>query len=175
MFIVKNTIPLNTQKGTYMKGTSKVILAASVLALTACGSMKEVENRKTYAQPDWYQNCAQAGVEGYLWWSKDYVYACGAGESRFSQAAEEQMYAVAMNNFAKRINGRVNSSTDISIVNDKKSTKTVISYAVSDTAIREHVQQESGAFTMDGRHYSFIKLKMPKSVFDTLVKESKGS
>lgn len=158
-----------------MKRTvTKVLLAASILGLTACGSMKEIENRKTFAQPDWYQNCAQNGTEGWFWWEKEYAYACGAGESAYLQAAEEQMYAVAMNNFAKRINGKVNSETEISIVNDKKSTKTVISYKVNDTAIREHLTRDMGQFTMNGKHYTFVRLKMPKAIFDQLIAEAKN-
>lgn len=158
-----------------MKGTlSKAVLAASVLALTACGSMQQIEERKTFAQPDWYKNCAQAGTEGWFWWSKEYAYACGAGESAYLQAAEEQMYAVAMNNFAKRINGKVNSETEIKFDNDKKSTKTVISYKVSDTAIRRHLQREMGQFTMGGKHYTFVRLKILKTDFDQLIAESKS-
>ena len=153
----------------------KFLLIPIVAVLTACGSMKEVETRKTYAQPDWYQSCAQAGTEGWFWWEKEYAYACGAGESAYQQAAEEQMYAIAMNNFAKRINSEVNSSTEISFVNDKKSTKTLISYQVKNTAIREHLQREMGQFTMNGRHYTFVRLKMPKQVFDQLIAEAKAS
>jgi len=153
----------------------KLILIPIVAALTACSGMKTVEDRKTYAQPSWYQDCAQSGVEGWFWWSKDMVYACGAGESRYAQAAEEQMYAIAMNNFAKRINSKVNSETEIKFVDDKKSTRTVISYKVSDTAIREHLQREQGQFTMGERHYTFVRLKMPKATFDQLIKESKGN
>ena len=153
----------------------KFLLIPIVAVLTACGSMKEVETRKTYAQPDWYQSCAQAGTEGWFWWTKEFAYACGAGESAYQQAAEEQMYAIAMNNFAKRINSEVNSSTEISFVNDKKSTKTLISYQVKNTAIREHLQREMGQFTMNGRHYTFVRLKMPKEVFDQLIAEAKAN
>ena len=153
----------------------KFLLIPIVAVLTACGSMKTVETRKTYAQPSWYMSCAQAGTEGWFWWEKEYAYACGAGESAYAQAAEEQMYAIAMNNFAKRINSEVNSSTEISFVNDKKSTKTLISYQVKNTAIREHLQRELGQFTMSGRHYTFIRLKMPKQVFDQLIAEAKAS
>jgi len=153
----------------------KFLLIPIVAVLTACGSMKTVETRKTYAQPDWYQSCAQAGTEGWFWWTKEFAYACGAGESAYQQAAEEQMYAIAMNNFAKRINSEVNSSTEISFINDKKSTKTLISYQVKNTAIREHLQREMGQFTMNGRHYTFVRLKMPKQVFDQLIAEAKAS
>jgi hypothetical protein len=152
----------------------KALLIPIVAMLTACGSMKAVEERKTYAQPSWYTDCAQAGTEGWFWWSKEYAYACGAGESVHQQAAEEQMYAIAMNNFAKRINSEVNSETEINFVNDKKNTKTRISYAVKSTTIREHLSRELGQFTMNGRHYTFVQLKMPKAVFDQLIAEAKA-
>jgi hypothetical protein len=152
----------------------KFVIIPIVALLTACGSMKEIEDRKSYAQPSWYQDCAQAGTEGWFWWSKEYAYACGAGESIYAQAAEEQMYAIAMNNFAKRINSEVNSSTEIKFVDDKKSTRTVISYTVKNTVIREHLQREVGQFTMGGKHYTFVRLKMPKATFDQLVAEAKS-
>ena len=152
----------------------KFILIPVVAALTACSGMKTVEERKNYAQPDWYQECQQAGVKGYFWWKKEFAYACGGGESAHAQAAEEQMYAIAMNNFAKRINSEVNSSTEIRFDNDKKSTKTLISYQVKNTTIREHLNREVGQFTMAGRHYTFVRLKMPKAVFDQLIQEAKA-
>ena len=152
----------------------RALLIPIIATLAACSSMQTIEERKTYAQPDWYANCAQSGTEGYFWWSKEYAYACGAGESVFAQAAEEQMYAIAMNNFAKRINSEVNSETEINFVNDKKNTRTRISYAVKNTTIREHLSREMGQFTMAGRHYTFVRLKMPKAVFDQLIQEAKA-
>lgn len=156
----------------------KVILLVAVVAtalLTGCSSMSTVQERKNYAQPNWYQECQQAGVKGYFWWKKEFAYACGGGESVHAQAAEEQMYAVAMNNFAKRINSEVNSETVIDIVNDKKTTRTKISYVVKNTAIREHLRTETAQFTMGGRHYTFVRLEMPKPVFDQLVAEAKAA
>ena len=154
----------------------KKALAVGLLAaaITGCSSMKEIDNRKTYAQPSWYQSCAQSGTEGLFWWTKEMAYACGAGESIHAQAAEEQMYAMAMNNFAKRINSEVNSETKIEFNNDKKTTRTVISYQVKNTVIREHLQRESGHFTIGDRHYTFVRLKMPKTTFDQLVSEAKA-
>jgi len=153
-----------------MKKIFLIVMAS--LALIGCSSMKSVPERKSYAQPKWYQDCVQAGKEGWFWRSREMVYSCGAGESRHAQAAEEQMYAIAMNNFAKRINSTVNSSTEIKFVDDKKSTRTVISYNVNNTKIREHVMVEKGHFTMAGRHYTFVRLKMNKDVFDRLIDES---
>ena len=99
---------------------------------------------------------------------------CYTIESIHAQAAEEQMYAIAMNNFAKRINSEVNSSTEINFDNDKKTTKTRISYTVKNTTIREHLNREVGQFTMAGRNYTFVRLKMPKAVFDQLIAEAKA-
>jgi len=152
----------------------KLLLLASIAVLTACSSMKEVQERKTYAQPSWYKDCAQAGKEGWFWWEKEYAYACGSGESTYVQASDEQMYAIAMNNFAKRINGEVNSETEIKFVDDRKSTYTRISYAVKSTVISEHVQVDRDEFTMDGKHYTFTRLKMSKPVFDQLVADAKA-
>ena len=173
MYIVK-TINQHTERHIMKKAlVTSAILALSILA-TGCSSMKDVPERKTYAQPDWYQECVQSGVKGYFWWKKEFAYACGAGESIHSQAAEEQMYAIAMNNFAKRINGSVNSETTIDIKDDKKTTRTLVSYKVTDTTIREHLKTETGHFTMNGRHYTFVRLEMPKAVFDTLIAEAKA-
>ena len=111
-----------------MKGLFKIAVAGVIAStLGACSSMTTIAERDTYAQPKWYASCAQSGTEGYFWWTKEYAYACGAGESIFQQAAEEQMYAIAMNNFAKRINGNVNSKTELEFKNDSKTTNTFIS------------------------------------------------
>lgn len=152
----------------------KLILVPIVAALTACSGMKTVEERKSYAVPDWYQDCQQSSVKGYFWWKKEFANACGGGESTYAQAAEEQMYAIAMNNFAKRINSEVNSVTEIKFDNDRKSTYTKISYVVKDTTIREHLRTETAHFTMNGKHHTFVRLEMPKAVFDQLIAESKA-
>src|SRR5210317_1521883 len=157
-----------------MKGTFKAVtLAATLLTLGACSSMTTIAERDSYAQPKWYAKCAQQGTEGWFWWEKEYAYACGAGESVFQQAAEEQMYAIAMNNFAKRINGRVNSETKLELNNDTKNTKSMISYKVSDTAITQHLEEERSTYVYAGKQYTFVKLKMPKEVFDSLLAQSK--
>lgn len=151
-----------------------LLIASAAMALTACSGMKSIPERDTYAQPSWYQDCAQSGTEGWFWWSKDYVYACGAGESIHAQAAEEQMYAIALNNFAKRLNSEINSETKIEFVNDKKTTRTVIHHQVKQVVLREHLMRETGSFTMGGKHYTFVRIKMPKATFDTLINEAKA-
>jgi len=157
-----------------MKGLFKIAVAGVIAStLGACSSMTTIAERDTYAQPKWYASCAQSGTEGYFWWTKEYAYACGAGESIFQQAAEEQMYAIAMNNFAKRINGNVNSKTELEFKNDGKTTNTFISYVVKDTPITQHIEEDRATYVYAGKQYTFVKLRMPKDVFDSLVAESK--
>ena len=84
------------------------------------------------------------------------------------------MYAIAMNNFAKRINGKVNSETTMTFTNDTKDTNTFISYKVNDTAITQHLEEERSTFVYAGKQYTFVKLRMPKAVFDSLVASAKS-
>lgn len=152
-----------------------LVIAPIVALLTACSGMTTVEERKSYATPTWYADCQQSSTKGWFWWKKEFANACGGGESIHAQAAEEQMYAIAMNNFAKRINSEVNSETKIEFNNDKKNTSTKISYVVRETTIREHLRTETAHFTMQGRHYTFVRLEMPKAVFDQLIAEAKAA
>lgn len=162
-----------------MKGLFKTIATLTMVSmLGACSTYTTIAERDEYAQPKWYANCAEAGFEGWFWWKEEYAYACGAGESVFVQAAEEQMYAIAMNNFAKRINSEVNSETVLEFTDqngaESRQTKTVISYVVKDTTIREHIAKETGTFKYAGKTYTFVKLKMKKDIFDTLIQEAKS-
>lgn len=162
-----------------MKAIMKLAMAGTLVSmLGACSSMTTIAERDTYAQPKWYASCAQAGTEGWFWWKEEYAYACGAGESIFQQAAEEQMYAIAMNNFAKRINSEVNSETILEFKdqngNESRQTRTKISYVVNSTTIREHIAKETGTFKYQGKMFTFVKLKMDKEIFDALVQEAKN-
>ena len=163
-----------------MKGFIKTAaILGTVSMLGACSTMTEIAERDTYAQPKWYANCVETGSEGWFWWKEDYAYACGAGESMFQQAAEEQMYAIAMNNFAKRINSKVNSETMLEFTDnngtESKQTRTTISYVVDSTTIREHIAKETGTFKYQGKMFTFVKLKMNKQIFDQLVQEAKNA
>jgi hypothetical protein len=108
---------------------------------------------------------------------QEYAFACGAGESIFQQAAEEQMYAIAMNNFAKRMNSEVNSETTLEFKDnngvESRQTHTRISYVVKGTKIREHIAKETGTFKYQGKMFTFVKLRMEKETFDLLVQEAK--
>tara|TARA_Y100000389_G_C17455166_1_gene517643 strand:- start:1082 stop:1597 length:516 start_codon:yes stop_codon:yes gene_type:complete len=157
--------------------TAKAAVVAATLALGACSSMTTIAERDEYAQPKWYANCVESGASGYFWWKQEYAFACGAGESIFQQAAEEQMYAIAMNNFAKRINSEVNSETILEFKDnngaESRQTTTRISYVVKNTTIREHIAKETGTFKYQGKMYTFVKLRMNKEIFDALVQEAK--
>ena len=77
-----------------MKGIFKVgALVTIVGMLNACSTYTTIAERDDYAQPKWYANCVETGTKGWFWWKEEFAYACGAGESIFQQAAEEQMYA----------------------------------------------------------------------------------
>ena len=139
-----------------MKGVIKKIAMIGILGsmLGACSTITTIEEIDTYEQPK--------------------SYACGAGESIYQQAAEEQMYAIAMNNFAKRINGRVNSKTTLEFKDSSKVTNTFISYTVKDTPITQHIEEERATYVYNGKQYTFVKLRMPKEIFDALVSETKA-
>tara|TARA_B110000305_G_C19298623_1_gene567961 strand:- start:778 stop:1101 length:324 start_codon:yes stop_codon:yes gene_type:complete len=87
------------------------------------------------------------------------------------------MYAIAMNNFAKRMNSSVNSKTELAFQDnngkESRQTTTNISYVVKDTTIREHIAKETGTFKYQGKMYTFVKLRMSKDIFDALVQEAK--
>jgi hypothetical protein len=156
------------------KAIIKAVTFAGILSLLgACSSMTNVPERDTYAMPKWYKKCEQSGTEGWFWWEEEYVYSCGAGVSKFHQGAEEEMYAFAINNFAKRINGVVDSSTVIKIDGDAKQTNTVIKHYVPETRIAQYLEKEVEWYTLGGKHYKFVKFKMPKAIFDELISDAK--
>tara|TARA_R110002124_G_scaffold13475_2_gene62041 strand:- start:1106 stop:1666 length:561 start_codon:yes stop_codon:yes gene_type:complete len=159
------------------KGIKTAAILAGTLALGACSGMTSIPERDEYAQPQWYSNCVESGASGYFWWKQEYAFACGAGESIFQQAAEEQMYAIAMNNFAKRINSQVNSETTLEFKDNNgtetRQTLTRIQYVVKNTSIREHIAKETGTFKYQGKMFTFVKLRMEKETFDQLVQEAK--
>ena len=159
------------------KGIKTAAILAATLALGACSGMTNIAERDEYAQPKWYSNCVESGASGYFWWKQEYAFACGAGESIFQQAAEEQMYAIAMNNFAKRMNSQVNSETTLEFKDNNgtetRQTLTRIQYVVKNTSIREHIAKETGTFKYQGKMFTFVKLRMEKETFDQLVQEAK--
>jgi hypothetical protein len=162
----------------YMKGTIKALsLGALLIGLGACSSMKTIEVRETKANPNWYEDCEQIGSEGFLFWKTDYAYACGMGESRYEQASEAQAYAFAVKGFAERINGTVNSFTEVDINNDLRTTQTYVKHSVEDTVIREHleVKKKSYQLASTGHVHTYVRIKMPLETFDRLITEAKDA
>jgi len=158
-----------------MKGLTKAITATVVaLTLGACSSMKTIEVRQTKANPNWYEDCEQIGSEGFLFWKDDYAYACGMGESRYEQASEAQAYAFAVKGFAERINGTVNSFTEVDINNDVRTTQTYVKHAVEDTVIREHLEVKKKSYQLEGTGHvhTYVRIKMPLETFNRLINEA---
>ena len=158
--------------------TAAVLGAVSMLG--ACSTMKEIEVRETKAHPTWYEDCKQVGSEGYLFWKTDYAYSCGMGESRFEQASESQAYAFAVKGYAERINGKVNSNTSVDIRGnngvESRVTQTIVNHSTTDTSIREHVEVKKYSYELNstGRVHTYVRIKMPLEVFDTLLQEAKN-
>jgi hypothetical protein len=151
------------------------ILAATV---TGCSSMKTIEVRDTKAHPNWYVDCEQIGSEGWKFWNRDkFAYACGMGESIYEQAAEAQAYAFAVKGFAERINGSVNSSTSVDIIDDRRTTRTFVEHKVIDTVIREHLEVKKHSYQLAAttRVHTYVRIKMPLETFERLMQEAKVS
>jgi hypothetical protein len=153
-----------------MKRTLTLSLLA--LAITGCSSMKEIEQRKTYAQPNWYQECEQHATEGWFWQSQEYVYSCGAGESKYQQASIAQAEAFALNSFAARINTAVNSTTSIEIKDKSRVTNTKVVTSINNTQIQDHTEAKKASYTKGGIFYTFVRLKMTKETFERLKTEA---
>lgn len=153
-----------------------ILIAALTATMVGCSSMKTIEVRETKAHPNWYVDCEQIGSEGWKFWNRDkFAYACGMGESIYEQAAEAQAYAFAVKGFAERINGSVNSSTIVDIVNDKRTTRTLVEHKVVDTVIREHLEVKKHSYQLaaTNRVHTYVRIKMPLETFERLMQEAK--
>jgi hypothetical protein len=158
-----------------MKGITKATTAIAVaLTLGACSSMNTIEVRQTKANPNWYEDCEQIGSEGFLFWKDDYAYACGMGESKYEQASEAQAYAFAVKGFAERINGTVNSFTEVDINNDRRTTQTYVKHSVENTIIREHLEVRKKSYELEatGNVHTYVRIKMPLETFNALIIEA---
>ena len=171
--VIVCTVVIHTHTERFIMKKALVIALAAV-AVAGCSTMKEVEERKTYAQPSWYQECEQHATEGWFWASKEYVYACGAGESKYQQAAEAQSESFALNSFATRINTKVNSATTTDIQDNKRTTRTTVTSSVTETRINDHVEAKKMAYTKNGVFYSFVRLKMTKDTYERLKAEARS-
>jgi hypothetical protein len=158
-----------------MKGITKATTAIAVaLTLGACSSMNTIEVRQTKANPNWYEDCEQIGSEGFLFWKDEYAYACGMGESKYEQASEAQAYAFAVKGFAERINGTVNSFTEVDINNDRRTTQTYVKHSVENTIIREHLEVRKKSYELEatGNVHTYVRIKMPLETFNALIIEA---
>ena len=150
------------------------IVLSTIAMLSACSNMRTIEVRETKANPNWYINCEQIGSEGYFFWITDYAYACGMGESKYEQASEAQAYAFAVKGFAERINGTVNSFTEVDINNDRRTTQTYVKHSVENTIIREHLEVRKKSYELEatGNVHTYVRIKMPLETFNALIIEA---
>jgi len=101
------------------------------------------------------------------------------GESKFEQASESQAYAFAVKGYAERINGEVNASTTVDIKgsngNETRETRTYVEHSVTNTVIREHLEVKRYAYELGatGRVHTYVRIKMPLDVFDSLLQQAK--
>ena len=147
----------------------KALLVVPIMAaLTACSSMKEVEVRKTAAQPKWYAECEQRGKEGWFWAREGFVYSCGMGVSSHIQASEAQAEAFAMDSFAKRIGSRVNSLTKVEFIDEKKSTHTRVETNTNNTLIADQLESRKYQYVLNGQYHTYVRLKMSEQTFNLL-------
>jgi hypothetical protein len=150
----------------------KLILVPIIAALSACSSMKEVEVRKTAAQPNWYADCEQRGKEGWFWSREGFVYSCGMGVSVHAQASEAQADAFALDSFAKRIGSRVNSLTKVEFIDERKSTHTKVETSTSNTLIQNQLESKKYQYMLNGQYHTYVRLKMTEDTYNRLTQKA---
>lgn len=148
----------------------KKILIAAVLAsmMAGCASVKEVEVRKSAAQPTWYAECEQRGKEGWFWAREGFVYSCGLGVSKYAQASELQADAFALDSFARRLGSRVNSLTKVEFIDERKSTHSRVETKTDNTLIQNQLEAKKYQYIFNGQYYTYIRLKMTEETFNSL-------
>ncbi len=155
-----------------MKGVLKSTAIFSLIAmLGACSTMTTVAERETYAEPKWYAKCKQIGSEGgfLFWFGTDYVYACGKGVSWSDQAAVAQAKAFAYKGIAERVDSRVKASTSVDIKDAGKTTRTFVEHIINKIKINTQTEDERYTYVLNGTYHTFMRVKMEKSVFDSLI------
>lgn len=149
-----------------------VILIPVIATLVGCASVKEVEVRKTAAQPSWYAECAQKGKEGWFWAREGYVYSCGMGVSIHAQASEAQADAFALDSFAKRLGSRVNSLTKVEVIDERKSTHTKVETSTNNTLIQDQIESKKYQYLLNGQYHTYVRLKMSEQTFNALKQKA---
>lgn len=144
------------------------ITTVLVSLVTGCASVKEVEVRKTAAQPTWYAECEQRGKEGWFWAREGYVYSCGLGVSKFAQASELQADAFALDSFAKRIGSRVNSLTKVEFIDERKSTHSKVETNTGNVLIQNQMESKKYQYIHNGQYHTYIRLKMTEETYNML-------
>lgn len=145
------------------------VIGLMATAITGCSTMKEIEVRKTAANPSWYAECEQRGKEGWFWAREGYVYSCGMGVSQHIQASEAQADAFALDSFAKRLGSRVNSLTKVEIIDEKKSTHTKVETKIDNTLIQNQLEAKKYQYVLNGQYHTYVRLKMTEDTYNRLA------
>lgn len=166
-----------------MKGIKKLALVVALGSMvSACSTTTQIVEKEKDVVPTWYVKCKDTGSEGFLWWSKDYYYACGSSISGFKEAAQDKAIQIAKTKIADRINGKVNKRTTIEY-NDSGSeetlqsstqSQTLIVNKITDTAVRHYSNKDGYLYKRNGKYHYFAYLKVEKSIIDSLVDEAKA-
>ena len=158
-----------------MKGVLKnIAMVGMVSMLGACSTMTTIAERDTYQEPKWYAKCKQIDSEGgFLFWGgTDYVYACGKGVSWAEQAAVAQAKTFAYKGIAERIHSNITASTKIDIKDNDKVTRTYVEHIVDETMINQQLEDEKYTYKLGGEYHTFIRVKLEKSVFESLITQA---
>jgi len=145
-----------------------LLIVPLVATLVGCASVKEVEVRKTAAQPKWYADCVQKGKEGFFWAREGFVYACGMGVSKHIQASEDQADLFALDSFAKRIGSRVNSLSRVEVTDENKSSVMRTERTTNNTLIQDQLESEKYQYQLGDKYHTYVRLKMSEDTFNRL-------
>tara|TARA_B100000676_G_scaffold310401_1_gene376821 strand:+ start:130 stop:711 length:582 start_codon:yes stop_codon:yes gene_type:complete len=161
---------------------STILVALMAIMMSACSTMTTVVEKQQDVVPNWYMKCKDTGTEGWLWWSKDYYYACGSSVSGFKEAAFDKALQLAKTKIADRINGAVNKRTTIEY-NDSGSEESLVSSTqsqvlvvnkITDTVVRHYSTTDGYLYKRNGKYHYFVMLKLNKEIVDELVSEAQG-
>ena len=109
-----------------------------------------------------------------FWFGTDYVYACGKGVSTFDQAAVAQAKTFALKGVAERIHSNIKASTKVDIKDETKVSRTTVEHIVNKTVVRQQLEDEKYTYKYGGKFHTFMRLKIEKEVFETLINEAKA-
>jgi hypothetical protein len=89
------------------------------------------------------------------------------------QAAVAQAKSFAYKGVAERIHSNIKASTKVDIKDNGKVTRTYVEHIVDKTAISRQLEDEKFTFKMGDQYHTFMRVKMTKDVFESLIAQAK--